>query len=374
MNRGTFDCLGLRSSARQNMRHEIYSLTSLRGLAAIWVLLVHFQEVYKPLFPSLSSMDPWVHQGPQAVTLFFILSGYVIGMSYFERMSQPTSKQVLRFISLRFARIYPVHLFTLLGLLAAAWNDGWPKPSSLSPASFVENLLLVQSWPPHPVSSWNYPAWSISSEWFVYCICPLIFMVLHRFKSNHARWAALLLCIVGTGLIKQLGSGLFPGIIPTIPAFVGGILLSCLFPPTSRMQPKPNLIILFAGLIFLIPFLIKNQTVIALIFSAIFFATIAILGSGDSNSISILSSPYIIYLGEISYSLYLTHVPTLTAISGVVGNQWIKDIPHYSIAMRSGILAGYVASIFIVAIATHWFIEKPARNWLRIWIPRMIPD
>jgi peptidoglycan/LPS O-acetylase OafA/YrhL len=356
------------------MRPEIYTLTSLRGLAAIWVLLVHLQEVYKPLFPSLSLIDPWVHQGPLAVTLFFILSGYVIGMSYFERMRQPTSKQVLRFISLRFARIYPVHLFTLLGLLAASWNDGWPKTSNFSRSSFAENLLLVQSWAPHPVSSWNYPAWSISSEWFVYCICPLIFIALHQMKSPHIRWAALLSCIVGTGLMKQLGSGLFPSLVPTIPAFVGGILLSCLFPPSSRRQPKPNLIILFAGLIFLIPFLTKNQTGIAFLFSIIFFATIAILGSGDFKSIPILLSPSVIYLGEISYSLYLTHVPTLTAISGVVGNQWPENIEHYSFGMRAGILIGYVVSVLLVAIATYQWVEKPARNWLRTWIPRMIPD
>lgn len=356
------------------MRQEIHSLTSLRGIAALVVLLVHFQGTYKSLFPSLACLDRWVFQGLHAVTLFFILSGYVIGMIYFERMRNPSRIQILRFISLRFARIYPVHLFTLLCLLAAAWNEGWPKSENLSLHRFVENLLLIQSWGPHPTASWNYPAWSISSEWFVYCTCPLIFWSLHRLRGSVPKWILLCGCAAGTALVRSSNSGLFHGISQAIFAFTGGILLSVLFPPLSWKNPKGWVVWAIVGSILLIPVLTANPATLSALLAATFFLLIGTLGAGDFKALPVFLYPPVIYLGDISYSLYLTHVPTLTALSGLVGNRHWDVIMKWGVAGRLGVLLGYLAALFLVAALTHLVVERPARDWFRNWIPKLIRD
>lgn len=355
------------------MRQEIHSLTSIRGLAAAWVFLVHYQAEYKQLFPSLIKLNPWVFLGPDAVTLFFILSGYVIGMNYFERMRDPNRTQIFRFISLRFARIYPVHFFTLIGMLAAVWKGGWPKASHFSVWHFVENLLLIQAWGPNPTLSWNYPSWSISSEWFVYCICPLIFWGLHKLRNPILKWILLGVCVVGTAAVKYPGISFFNSLSRAVLPFTGGILLTVFFPPASCENPKASLVWGAVGSIFLIPALIDDQAFQSALLVVPFFLLIGTLGCGRFKALPVFLHPLTIYLGDISYSLYLTQVPTLTALSAIIGSQRWNEIQQWGCFGRLVVLLSYPMVVILVAALTHAVIEKPARDLLRKWIPKVMP-
>src|SRR5438270_13847443 len=87
---------------------SIDALTSLRGLAALWVVVFHFREHLFNLLSSLRPLDPLLGLGHIAVPYFFILSGFVLAYNYASDFRQVTLRRYLPFIGRRFVRIYPV--------------------------------------------------------------------------------------------------------------------------------------------------------------------------------------------------------------------------------------------------------------------------
>src|ERR1700704_1066654 len=94
---------------------DIRSLTSIRGIAAWWIVLFHFRE-YTPLLDNASTGHVIGH-GYLAVDLFFELSGFVIALNYGRFFRNLNLAEYLRFLGRRLARIYPLHLLMLLVFL-----------------------------------------------------------------------------------------------------------------------------------------------------------------------------------------------------------------------------------------------------------------
>jgi peptidoglycan/LPS O-acetylase OafA/YrhL len=80
---------------------EILSLTSIRGVAALWVVLFHLSSIQRGLLPEASFLDPLISSGHLAVPLFFILSGYVLSLRYLGTFRSVRPKGVIRFLWLR---------------------------------------------------------------------------------------------------------------------------------------------------------------------------------------------------------------------------------------------------------------------------------
>src|SRR5947207_4699557 len=91
---------------------QIFPLTSLRGLAAWWVAVYHFRD-YLPL-PSPNPIYDFFSRGYLAVDLFFVLSGFVLQLSYFRNPIGITRSSIVEFALARVARIYPLHVFMLM--------------------------------------------------------------------------------------------------------------------------------------------------------------------------------------------------------------------------------------------------------------------
>ena len=98
---------------------------------------------------------------------------------------------------MRWARIYPVHFFTLLvvlGMVAVCRIKGWGLTDAGYGAwDFVLNLFLVQTWVPNFHLNWNYPSWSISSEWVAYLCFPFFCTVILRRITTRFQARVLLL-------------------------------------------------------------------------------------------------------------------------------------------------------------------------------------
>ena len=159
-------------------RPTIDALTGLRGVAAMWIVLYHYAVQLRPFLPEIGVADPLIRQGHLAVDLFFVLSGFVLAYNYVDRLATWDAREARRFIVLRLARIYPVHLATLLAVTlmvvaaqAAGAGDAM-RADKYSAGDFVLNLLLVHAWVAEPTLSWNYPSWSISPEMFAYLLFP----------------------------------------------------------------------------------------------------------------------------------------------------------------------------------------------------------
>ena len=103
---------------------EIYPLTGVRALAALWVLLFHLHEKLDSAFPGFRFLfDPVILHGYLGVDLFFILSGFIISYNYAQRFSVFRISTYLEFLWMRFARLWPVH-FVILTMYAALLLGG----------------------------------------------------------------------------------------------------------------------------------------------------------------------------------------------------------------------------------------------------------
>ena len=104
---------------------------SVRGLAALWVVVFHLWNTVVRLLPPLAPLAPLAECGYLAVPFFFVLSGYVLGLRYLPSFAAPSAHDVKRFLFLRLGRIYPVHLLMLMGNVALVARHGWPTDDAL---------------------------------------------------------------------------------------------------------------------------------------------------------------------------------------------------------------------------------------------------
>ncbi|WP_190318611.1 acyltransferase family protein [Clavibacter michiganensis] len=192
-------------------RLELTGLTGIRALAAGWVVVEHFRLVLYGLFPGTEAvLGPWIRSGFLGVEVFFVLSGFIIAYNYADRFAAFSGAGYRAFLELRFARIYPVHLVTLLAMLALvlgarALGVALSADGGYTPLSFAVNLLNAQA--VFDLPAWNAPAWSISAEFAAYLAFPLIAIGLVRLRTASAGFvAAGLLVVVGAAAMLAAGA------------------------------------------------------------------------------------------------------------------------------------------------------------------------
>ena len=206
---------------------QVPALTGLRALAALMVFFVHVG----PLFERTSwaaEQDLLGRVGASGVTLFFVLSGYLLG-------HPSTLDPGLRsYLARRFWRIVPTYWVAVIGtvaLLAVQHRMGSPASENLALGPVGLNVLLLQAWSPRGMAaSIVYPTWSLSVEVAFYALLPL---VVPAVRSGFGRWrGGTIALLVGLNLVCGLvvGAGVLP--IPTLPlvhlpTFALGVCVAC---------------------------------------------------------------------------------------------------------------------------------------------------
>lgn len=154
--------------------HRFAVLDAWRGVCALLVTLVHI-PVLHPFHDAVGFENMQMF-----VDFFFVLSGFVMCHAYGSSLTD--SKTLEGFMIRRFGRVYPLHLALLLGFVALELVklgvtmavkmqiDGDPFTGPRSPETLLSNLLLIQSFNLHGMTSWNGPAWSISVEFYAYIV------------------------------------------------------------------------------------------------------------------------------------------------------------------------------------------------------------
>src|SRR6266550_4066468 len=155
---------------------EIDSLTGLRGVAALLVIINHYWPwtAITPVSALPASIAAWTHTAGIGMAVFFTLSGYVIALSYsaWDWRQRPVFN-FTRLFFYRFARLYPAFLvFVVLAILR------WPALHDLSDpkaqAYILPHLLLWQTWWPVKFGgamapdSYFHVSWSLSVECGLY--------------------------------------------------------------------------------------------------------------------------------------------------------------------------------------------------------------
>ena len=162
---------------------QLNALTGIRILAATAVFLSHLGA--PEVFPE--SLRIFFASGYNGVTVFFVLSGFLLTWNYVDRLLPLRVGSLWTFFVARFARIYPVYLFALLIVILPVILAGGGDPLMLTHA------LTLQPWSQHfgRAMAYNGPAWSIGVEVFLYACFPLIIFILA--KIRHSKLALLAL-------------------------------------------------------------------------------------------------------------------------------------------------------------------------------------
>lgn len=347
-------------------------LTSLRFFAAAMIVLLH----------SAAFTWDWTKSLPatlsHGVSFFFVLSGFILTHAYQGR-AMPKLKI---FLWARFSRLWPVHFFAivLLYVLIPRGVDTFDGPGIFSRwVVLFFNLTLSHSLFPYLeyIFSWNAVSWSISTEFCFYLVFPLL---VGGIRFNWA-WKLVLAVAVACAFVAFLhfmnvpaGSGneeinlqfaTYANPIMRIPEFVLGMATWVIWDRYLRRRQLSKLAwtvveALAIGTTIAWMFIVFPQ-VMGMLNSSILSATgsawilavlIACMASGKGYIGSALSLRFVVFLGEVSFSVYMLH-------------QIILKVFIFRFDLSSPPAWLYFSTVLAAATLSFYFIEKPAQRRLR---------
>jgi len=339
---------------------QIHALTAVRGLAAWWVVLFHFDAYLEPYLPSWGFA--FISRGYLAVDLFFCLSGFVIYFNY-GNLAVTNMRDISVFYLKRLAKIYPLHIFTiglyalLLGALLLS-HHGIPD-QRFSGQSLLANLFLVQDWGFATDFTWNVPSWSISAELAAYLLFPVIVVLVRATKGRIP--VSLIAIALLLGLLNlfyaptdfQIGKAISSlGVVRCVTQFTIGAILARLYLAnafTGRLV-RPCLFAL-AVLFLYLGWWRLESAMIPLAWAALVFAT----ARGD-RARGFLNWRWVVFVGDISYATYMIHY-------------FVRDIFKLALVHDGQVTPlSYVLLsllvIFIVSVPLYLLVERPAQRHL----------
>lgn len=357
----------------------LHALTGLRAFAALWVVAYHYRSDLKTLFPASEPVWPLFDAGYAGVDVFFVLSGFIISYTYLDRLSRWTAGGHFRFLWLRLARIYPVHLVTLLFFLI--YNQPGPigdltadgLESAVRHPDFREQLLLVHAWGVGETRSWNYPSWSISAEWLAYLAFPLVALLGARVRTVRLATVGLAAALVLNVLIYlAIDAAGETGRVPMlriVGEFAAGMFLFHLWragrlPAFTRDHAATVLAIAAVVATTLVA---TRSDIAPVVATPLYAGLILALAYGRGWLPSVLSTRWCVLGGELSYALYMTHA---------VSQRWLwANLPAADFTgdpplVRAGLLLFYVVVIAAVTVFTYYAVEKPGRALMRSVVER----
>jgi peptidoglycan/LPS O-acetylase OafA/YrhL len=376
----------------QSSKPKLHTLESLRGIAAILVVFLHSK------FYSSSEINLLRINGGIWVDFFFILSGFVMGYAYFSKVSSHTIS-FKKFISLRFGRLFPLNTFILLLWVPYvivkiyAFNQGYGHIDPIerhSPLQFISNLFLIQSLNLHDQSTWNGPAWSISTEFFTYIFyfftVSALYKTFPKIKIFYNMLFLVTLSLLAYYLLIVLNDNKFfatynYGVLRCIGGFFLGLLIYQLYLLLKNKKSILNKTIIFhcieiflTLLIIFLLYKIRESNLYIFTLILVFALTILVLALQSNGIMSkILSHKLLRYLGKLSYSIYLCHALILVVASNFF--QYILKVetaidPVFNLKV---LIVPYsfllnIVFLLIVILFSHYtynLIEKPFRNRFR---------
>jgi peptidoglycan/LPS O-acetylase OafA/YrhL len=350
----------------------IPALTGVRAVAVLLVFLAHLQQRYLPYQEFIGT--PIANASYFGMTVFFVLSGFVIHWNYAPLFSKESPKIALwKFFVARFSRLWPLH-FVVTILATVQWPD-------LS--KFIQHLFMVQTWAYQGTANISYyNTWSISSEWFFYFVFAACYPVIARGIRVSTLRPLLWLMMISFGITYWLGPNqdeygmwvrYFSPYVRVLEFVLGAAAAQYVM--TKRHNGERELsdkdvlfVAILAALLYGLPF--EARTNLNYFIAPLVAVLLIVASNPVSLSARALSPAWLLWIGERSYSIYLLEAVYLVQnyrIETPLGYS-MKPVHAFSWSDSQEGLVWSLFSIVLVFAAADvcWrYFEMPARKWIK---------
>jgi peptidoglycan/LPS O-acetylase OafA/YrhL len=350
---------------------QLASLTPLRGIAALWVVFYHLGWESFP--QQTDAFTLLLRKGYLAVDFFFLLSGFVLSHVYWREFSDHVEpRKYIKFLNARVARLYPLHLTALCLFVVMAlmfWFAHAPGQTlalwgNRSLTAFFANLAMLQGLYAAQLS-WDYPTWSISLEFLAYLGLPLVLAFVVNAPREAKILAAAALGAVLLVLAATHGGSLNHWLGPAamvrcLPEFLLGVLIYDVWRRTPQIDNGLAILVAAVGIVLAMEFGLPDPLAVAL------FALIIPLSVWtEGRAAAVMNWRGFVWLGEISYALYLVHALVQYLFLSVLKSAGLGEQKDFSTGLSIMVVACAVAASLLLADLAHRHIEVPAQKVLR---------
>ena len=335
-------------------------LDGLRGVAAILVVIYHLFEAYYPMPANHPE-----HHGYLAVDFFYLLSGFVVGYAYDDRLGRMSIKD---FFKRRLVRLHPL---VLLGVFIGAicfWFDPYTNGRThINLLELIGVMLIGFTLLPSPdIRGWGEthpldgPCWSLLQEY----IANIIYALFARKMSKTALWILVIISGIVLIIVAMWHGDLATGwgyttfwiadVRMMFPFFAGLLLFRC----AKRIyipQAFPFCSLMLIALFFMPTF--KYNGIYEAACIIIGFPIIVAAGAG--GKISGRWAKLCKFSGAISYPIYITHYPFIYIYTAWVMEK--KPSPQQIIPVACGLFVFFI----LLAYASLKLYDEPVRAWLK---------
>jgi peptidoglycan/LPS O-acetylase OafA/YrhL len=367
-------------------RTYLTTLTPLRGIAALLVVVFHSNLMLRTFIEPFGAN--FIASGWLWVDFFFVLSGFILGYVYGNDFRDSVkSNSYWTYMKSRFARVYPLHFVTLIWCLLCAliirhYAKGMAPffDQTMSPLSAIPSLFLVQAMGIYQAAPLNTPSWSLSTEWWMYMIFPLITPILFRLKTMGKLALLIGIALLAVFIKYYLSPISFPG-PPTLNVVadfgflrcMAGFLLGMLTFKIYDESIAANFFQKDAVFLIIFSIIIYEMAIggIDLFIFSLFPFLILAAAHNSSRVKKVLDTKPLQRLGDWSFSIYMVHVPIMYIF-------WIFDVrknpeiyavfppPMETLDPMEGIKYCLILLplTLLVAAITYKYVEVPSRKYL----------
>lgn len=360
-------------------------LDGVRGLAALYVVGYHaFCTADCSLLGWRHTLPPlvekgfrWLLHGHLAVDLFIVLSGFCLMLPIATHPRRELAGGFWPYLARRARRILPpyfaalavtlvcIALIPALGQPAGVyWDSALP---AFRPDVLLSHVFLVHNLDPDLASKINYPHWSVATEWQIYFFLPLLLLPLWR-------RAGLLVAVATTVAVSVLPHFLIPEradraclhFLGLFALGAGAAVLATSEEPWTR-RARWGLLAALTGIPLLLGMQFRHHLFelhqfamdfpigIAAALLLIYGARCARRDGAPANPlIRFLEWRPVVWLGAISYSVYLIHAPVLAALHVVTRSGGLSSLATLGLMLTLGVLLAV-----LVGWGFHLALEKP---------------
>ncbi|TYR36890.1 acyltransferase [Sphingobacterium phlebotomi] len=350
-------------------------LDGFRGLAAMWVVFfhsLHFNgySIDKKLQLSedillLRYFETFLSLGQLAVAIFIVLSGFCLAIPVVNSNLE-LKGGFKRYISRRAKRLIPPYYIALVislvmiavfPLLQVPQNTAWDSKIPVTVQDIIVHVLLIHNLDSSWIHKINGAHWSIATEWQIYFLFPVMLFLWRKYSM----YLSLLVFVVIT-LILQF---IVPFAVPEfILLFFMGVI-SCYYSFKANKSRKK--LIYMATLVFIGSLALQiikpmggfaSNIIVGFAFSFLIYTLTSYKRLHAEVRYLLLENPSTLFLGRISYSLYLIHGPFLA-----LGNLYLLENFEMSRDNRQLLLFGFILFVILpITTVFYHLVEKKFLN------------